>query len=406
MSALLSAPIVLGLVIMLPRILEAFRVPMPITALVLGVLGASLYALEDIRVPTDIVGTVAVTMLFLFAGLEVDLAELRRDWKLHSTMGAAHLAVIALLSMAAMGLFLLPLKTAAILAIGLVTPSAGFILDSIGSLKFSTKEKSAVATGAIGLEVTSLLALVVVLGLDDPGRIAIVAACCVLAFTLVPMLWRLLERTFFAKVPRAEFVSIFMLAMLFSYGSKALGLYYIFGAFATGMILAKLNQDEMRPQTRDHMKAIELIVALFLPIYFFRAGAQIPLSSITLVSVLVGIGFLLTWVLRAMPILLARTAIRREPWFGSAKIAMALAPTLVFGLVIAEMLAAQEGTPAWVVGAVIIHTLLVTILPSIVLHSRIGELDPYHSKAELRALFGEVVARVSREDVKTKPEKN
>lgn len=379
----LPFPILAGLIILLPRILENARIPMPLSALAMGMLWASHTHAPENRVPLGVVSTMAITMLFLFAGLEVDLGKIRRDWRSYSVLGIAHVLVVATLAFAASRIFALDLRAGAILAIGLVTPSAGFILDSLSKMKLLPVEKTAVGNGAIGLEVTSLLALLVVLRMDRPLEILALAAGIAAVFWLLPRLWRQLRKRFFPHVPKSEFVFIFLLAMVLSNTSKALGLYYIFGAFMTGVILGKINQDELTHETHDYVKAIELMTALFLPIYFFRAGSQIPVDSLSMRSLWVGAAMLVVVALRIVPLLLSRVLVLRESLDSCVKVTIALGPTLVFGLVIAEMLRTQTNAPAWLSGALVVHTLLVTMIPGFILQGRPLDVDPYHSKADI-----------------------
>ncbi|CAN5470777.1 hypothetical protein BH09SUM1_BH09SUM1_28260 [soil metagenome] len=375
-----SLPLMVGLIILAPRILEIVRIPMPLSALALGMLWAPYYLDPNAGAgpSLDIIATVAITMLFLFAGLEVDMRRIRQDWRSYTVLGGSHLVVVALVGFVCLKLFLLTSKEALILAVGLVTPSAGYILDSLGKMRLTGGEKQGVSNGAIGLEISSLIALAVILRMDAPMELLLMAVGIGFAFFLLPIAWRALGRGFFSRVPRAEFVSMFMLAMVLAHISKALGLYYIFGAFMTGMILGKINQEKVRPETRDYVMAVELITALFIPVYFFRAGAVIPLESLSLLSLGIGTGFTLVFFLRIAPVILSRRPITKVSSRSSAKIALALAPTLVFGLVIADILHKQTDIPKWLVGALIVHTLLITILPVIVLRGEVTEMDIYH----------------------------
>lgn len=381
--------ILLGLIILTPRILEIARIPMPLSALALGVGWSTYYLGQPSQQPLDIVASVAITMLFLFAGLEVDIRQIRRTWASYLSLSVAHLAVIGVVTAGVMWVLGLEPQTAAILAVGLVTPSAGYILDFVAKTPLSSHEKRAVANSAIGLEVMSLVAMVVILNLDQPRKIVLTAGLIALGFVIIPPVWRALRRSFFPLVGPAEFVSLFMLAMLLSYASKAIGLYYIFGAFMTGMIIGGLNRESVGNEAQRHVNAIEMITALVLPVYFFRAGAHIPLGAITVGSFLAGAAMMVVIAVRTLPVLASQWLMHRESLGNCLKVTMALSPTLVFGLVIAEILTDQPGAPAWLAGALVVHTILITMLPAFVLNTQPAELDVYHDAREIAKLVGD-----------------
>lgn len=74
--------IYLGMVfclLVVPRALQRFRLPSALTCFALGVVVAMFYKpLAGDRV-MDVVSTLGIASLFLFAGLEVDLVEIRRQ---------------------------------------------------------------------------------------------------------------------------------------------------------------------------------------------------------------------------------------------------------------------------------------------------------------------------------------
>lgn len=117
-----------------PRFLQRYRLPAAVTSLALGALaGIGLDAFT--RDPTvALLATFGIVSLFLFAGLEVDFAELRREAPVllqHVAIGLAALLAVALAL--AFGLHL-AWRPAVLVALALLTPSTGFILDSLTSL--------------------------------------------------------------------------------------------------------------------------------------------------------------------------------------------------------------------------------------------------------------------------------
>src|SRR3546814_2838230 len=99
-----------------------------------------------------LLSTLGISSLFLFAGLEVDLRELRRGlWPL-----LTHLAVriVTLAGAAWLAWHYLDLgwQASALLALALLTPSTGFILDTLERLGLDEEERFWVTSKAIAGE--------------------------------------------------------------------------------------------------------------------------------------------------------------------------------------------------------------------------------------------------------------
>src|SRR5690606_32417650 len=109
-----------------------------------------------------------ISSLFLFAGLEVDLRELRRGMNpllAHLVIRSASLAGAAWVGWRYFGL---GWQAAALLALALLTPSTGFILDTLARLGLNEQERFWVTSKAIAGELLALAALFVVLQAGDP----------------------------------------------------------------------------------------------------------------------------------------------------------------------------------------------------------------------------------------------
>ena len=132
--------LIFGLLV-IPRALQRFKLPAPITCLLLGV-GAMLLWGERTHDPVVVLlSTLGISSLFLFAGLEVDPAQLRRGLR----PLLAHLAVrsVSLVGVAWLGWEVLELgwQPAALVALALLTPSTGFILDTLERLGLDEEER-------------------------------------------------------------------------------------------------------------------------------------------------------------------------------------------------------------------------------------------------------------------------
>src|SRR5277367_5405312 len=115
--------VVFGLLV-IPRALQRFRLPAPLTCFAFGiVIAIFLKDLGDDGV-IHAMATLGIASLFLFAGLEVDLAEIRK----HALRLSGHLVVRSLVlagfGWLAMRYLHLDWQSAALVSLALFTPSA------------------------------------------------------------------------------------------------------------------------------------------------------------------------------------------------------------------------------------------------------------------------------------------
>jgi Kef-type K+ transport system membrane component KefB len=122
---------VLFVLFVLPRALQRFGIPAAITSLGLGAAAGMGLGLFQNDPTIALLSAFGIVALFLFAGLDVDVDDLRRDGPIllqHLAVRGAMLAGVALL---AAGCFHLEARVATLVALALLTPSSGFILESL-----------------------------------------------------------------------------------------------------------------------------------------------------------------------------------------------------------------------------------------------------------------------------------
>src|SRR5690606_2434288 len=147
--------LVMGLFIV-PRILQRFRLPAAITAVGLGALAGIQFGLFHGDSTVQLFSTLGIVALFLFAGLEVDFSELRKGVGVlvqHIALQVIFIAIGSWISAQALGL---SPRAAALFSLALLTPSTGFILDSLPSFKLGEQGEFWVKSMAIGTELVAL----------------------------------------------------------------------------------------------------------------------------------------------------------------------------------------------------------------------------------------------------------
>jgi len=313
--------------------------------------------------------------LFLFAGLEVDLLALRRGiWPL-----LAHLAVRSLtvggLAWAGVRFFDLGWQASTLVALALLTPSTGFILETLARLGLDEKERFWITTKAIGGE---LLALVVLFGVLQSGsleRLAWATAALAAMVVLLPLLFMLLGRVVVPYAAGSEFSLLVMVGLLAAYLTKELGVYYLVGAFLAGLIARLLRTRMPALASQENLHAVKLFASFFVPFYFFYRGMNVPGGALQWNALLLGLAMTaavlpfrvgLTWAQRRFLV--------HEDTKSSLRVAVALAPTLIFTLVLAGILRERFAIPEAMYGALLVYAALTTLLPSLAL-SRPFDLD-------------------------------
>ena len=368
--------------LVIPRALQRFRLPAPITCLLFGI--AAMLALgNSVHDPVvTLLSTLGISSLFLFAGLEVDMQELRRGlWPL-----VAHLAIrigtLALLSWLGWRYLGLGWQASALLALALLTPSTGFILDTLERLGLDEEERFWVTSKAIAGELLALAALFVVLQAGDPVQLGVSTLAMLALMIGLPLLYVAFGRWIVPHAPGSEFSLLVMAGFVAAFITYKLGVYYLVGAFIAGLVARLLRTRIPRMASDENIHALRLFASFFVPFYFFHAGSQIARDALTLEAL--GLGLLLTAVvvpLRvAMVWLQRRVLFRGEHEHSTFKVSVALTPTLVFTLVLAEILHSRFGLSGTLTGALVLYTTLNTLLPSLLLRVPF-DVDPMQDGA-------------------------
>jgi Kef-type K+ transport system membrane component KefB len=120
--------------------------------------------------------------------------------------------------------------------------------------------------------------------------------------------------------------------------------------------------------------ALEAFGSVFIPFYFFAAGTHVERDELGWMAAAVAVGLLLVVTpVRIFAVAAHRRLALREPFAQSRRIGIALVPTLVFTLVLSTILRANFAAPDWLVGALVLYTVLNTLLPAFVLRGQAPE---------------------------------
>lgn len=367
--------VVVGLFIV-PRVIQRYRIPTAITAVALGAVLGMGFGLFHGDGVVPLLATLGIVSLFLFAGLEVDFAELRRG--LGVTLGhlALQIVILALGAWLLAAVFDLEWRPALLVALAIFTPSTGFILDSLPAFGLSEQQRFWVKTKAIATEMVALAALFVVVQSASLTGLGLSTAALTAMIVLLPVAFQVFASRILPFAPRSEFAFLMILALVCASTTRHLGVYYLVGAFVVGVTAIRLRKRLPALASERLLVGIELFASFFIPFYFFKAGLHLERQFFVWKAVLLGLALVVIAVpLRVGSVAGFRRLALREAWADSARVGLSLVPTLVFTLVLADIARERYAIPPVLYGALTVFALVNTALPGLILRAAPPEFD-------------------------------
>jgi Kef-type K+ transport system membrane component KefB len=185
---------------------------------------------------------------------------------------------------------------------------------------------------------------------------------------VIPLAFRFFAAVVLPYAPRSEFAFLLLVALLSAIVTRELGVYYLLGAFVTGVAAQRFRAKLPALSSEKMVDALEAFGSVFIPFYFFMAGMHIEAAQASWWALGMGLALLCAFV----PIRLAFTIAHRRLALAelrgpSRRVATALLPTLVFTLVLSELLRDRYFAPDFLVGALVVYAVVNTTLPSYLL---------------------------------------
>ncbi len=378
--------VLIVLLFVVPRILSRFGTPLAISAFFMGVFSSVFLQPLKGDVVVSTFAFLGISSLFLFAGLEVVPREIRRNSGVIIQHIAVRLVTMAILVVALVGWLDLTTVQASIMSLALLTPSTGFIIDSIESSKMSDGQKSWVKNMAISAEVVALFFLVLLSRAHRPLHMLISIGVILLLIIALPRVFRILVKRMKEIAPGTEFGMMILMAVVMGLVTKALGAYYLVGAFVVGIVAGRFRREEHNLATEEHLKAIRLFASFFMPFYFFSAGIRFEIEYLNWTALsIAGILLVVTLPVKIISVIAHRNWVLKEKINESFPIAVSLLPTLIFGLVLADILLLEFNISKTTYSAIIIHTMVLSLSPMIIFRffpykeiKEISTIDPVH----------------------------
>ncbi len=360
--------VLIVILFIVPRILLRFGIPMALTAFALGVgLNIPFKILGDNEV-IPLFSSLGIISLFLFAGLEVDIQDLKNNSKKLLNHLSFRLLIVFILSLVLGKSYDLNLYQAVIFSLAIATPSTGFILNSLDSSNIQENQKFWIKLKAISAEVVALGILLVFSQTGGPATVISSFLIIALMILILPYLLKKLATSLEKLAPNSEFGFILILAIVSAMITKKLGAYYIVGAFLVGIITGQYKRNSPSAQTEQILQTLRSFSAFFMPFYFFNAGVKMPEGIFSKESFIVALTLLtITLPIKIGSVLIQRRFSFSEDWKDSFSVAVSLIPTLIFGMVLADILRKKMGLSDTLYIGLIIYSLLTTIFSQLIL---------------------------------------
>lgn len=353
-------------VLLLPKLLLRFKIPSGITALILG----TGFAIFDPNIKTNelfrFLSQIGITSLFVFSGLEVEFKEFKEDKDYLIKYGLKSIIVLVIMAFALQSIFTFSFQASIILALGLFTPSAGFIINTLHSFKMCEDQEYWIKSKAISKEVISILLMFFALQINNWKLLLISLGFFGALFFILPFVFRFYIKFIKPYAPNSEVPFLVVTSLFCGVISKELGAYYLVGAFIVGLIGSQFKQKLIKKDEQVLFTSLSGFFNVFLPFYFFYAGAKLTLDGFNWDAIQLGLLFLI--ILIPIRLVLITTSIKillQNIKMHAYRISLSLMPTLIFGLVIAGILKEKNLVSNQVVYALIFYTLVSSLLPSI-----------------------------------------
>jgi Kef-type K+ transport system membrane component KefB len=359
--------VVFGLLV-IPRALQRFRLPAQLTCFAFGIIVAGFFKPLINDSVVSVLSTLGIAALFLFAGLEVDFVELRRQ--LPSLAGHFAARALVLVACAAIATRYLHLgwQVAWLIALGLLTPSTGFILDILPHSGLNHKEQSEVALHAVAGEILAVSLFFLISQAGSVRTVLISGAAIALLIALTPLVYLALGRFVVPYAPGSEFSLLLMVGLICAVITETLGVYYLVGAFVAGLVAKSLSRRLKTLASAENLEAIRLFASFFIPFYFFHNGLGVPSAALVTASLWYGFGLAVCIIpIRLGVVWLQSRLMQHRGHRGSFRVSIALTPTLIFTLVIAEILRENFSVSPQLYGGLLVYAAIASILPSLVL---------------------------------------
>ena len=360
--------ILFSVLLLVPKILQRFSFPTAITALFLGIITTlTLGWFQDDQLVL-MLSRLGITSLFLFAGMEVEIDELRKDAKFLSLHLLQSVIITVIVAICFSYIFTIQLRPALLLALGIMSPSTGFILNSLNGFDYTAQQKHWIRSKAISAELVAIVMMFFVLQTESVASFAISTSSIIAMILILPLLFKFFIKKIAPFARDSEVNFLVLIALLCGVITTKLGTYYLVGAFIVGMTAGRFRHFIAQEKSHNFLVAISFFFTFFVPFYFYKAGMSFPIEMLNTKGAIYGAAFLAIFLpLRIISMKASIWFFLKEQWQDNIEITFSLLPTLIFGLVMAMILQDRFNIPPELITGLLIYTVGSSIIPSIFL---------------------------------------
>lgn len=277
--------VILFVILLAPILLHRLKIPELIGLILAGaVLGPNGFYIMARDSSIELFGTVGLLYIMFIAGLEIDMADLRKNSGKTLVFGLYTFLIPMILGVVT-SIYLLGFSWETSVLLASMYASHTLITYPIVS-KYGVTKNRAVSIAIGGTVITCVLALLVlavivgmVTGVVDSHFWMKLGISGVLFVVVVMVLFPILGRWFFKRYEDSVGQYIFVLALVFmaSFLAQAAGLEAVIGAFLAGLALNRLI-----PNTSALLNRIDFVGnAIFIPIFLIGVGMLVDVRAFT-----------------------------------------------------------------------------------------------------------------------------
>lgn len=366
MSLELQYLLLFTIVLVLPKMLLRFGVPAGISAFILGIITINLLGwFKDDQV-VMVFSRLGITSLFLFAGLEINLQEIKKEtFSLCLYLLQSVIVIVAVAYLFHFGMQL-AFRPAMILALGIMTPSTGFILNSLKSYNLTEEENKWIRLKAISNEIVAILLLFFVLQSSSWNELLLSNAYLLIMILMLPLIFKLFLKFIAPYAPDSELPFLILIAFLSGIFTMKIGAYYLVGAFIAGLTAGQFKTLISSMGEHNIIPGLTTFFGFFIPFYFFSSGLSIARDFLSLEGAFLGALFIIIFIpIRYFSTFLSIRFFVKNFWGDRRSITLSLIPTLIFGLVIVSILRDRFQVDPVLLSGLVVYTIATSITPAL-----------------------------------------
>jgi len=370
-STEVSYILLIFIIFIVPKVLQRYRLPAAISGFGLGIVAGLGLGYFQGDATIKLLAILGIVTLFLHAGLDINIAELHRNRRVLTQHILFFIGLLAVTSLVILRLSDLPFRPCLLIALALVTPSTGFILDSIKSLGLGSGEKEWIRSTAVATELVALVCMFFTLQSLTLETFLISVATILALVVLIPFFFKFFANRIAPFAPNSEFAFLVMLATASAFVTRKIGAYYLVGAFVVGVAARRFQQQIPSVTSERLIGAVELFASFFVPFYFFYSGSLLGRADFAGRAWILGLLMVLGMVpLRLLIVAGHRRVALKETFCEGSRVAIPMLPTLVFTLVLAQILREQFDISNAIYGGLIIYAIVSSLIVSFVFKSQ------------------------------------